>query len=146
MDYHPSELARSLIQRRSFSLGIVTAGLNHIGPNRTLNGITTRAEELGYAIVLKQLSHFTVGKIRPILQSLIAREVDGILWAVPEVNNNREWLADSLEGVHIPIIFLGMSHSQAFLGCLSTTMLGESLPLSIFWTWAVKELPTSPAL
>ena len=49
LDYRPSELARSLIQRRSFTLGVVTAGLKYIGPNRTLNGITTKAEELGYA-------------------------------------------------------------------------------------------------
>src|SRR3974377_1626391 len=48
-DYQPSALARSLIQQRSYSLGVVTAGLKYIGPNRTLNGITGRASELGYA-------------------------------------------------------------------------------------------------
>src|SRR5512142_2828586 len=50
--YQPSALARSLIQQRSYTLGVVTAGLKHIGPSRTLNGITEAAEEAGYALLL----------------------------------------------------------------------------------------------
>jgi LacI family transcriptional regulator len=41
--YQPSALARSLIQQRSYILGVVTAGLNFTGPSRTLNGITMKA-------------------------------------------------------------------------------------------------------
>jgi LacI family transcriptional regulator len=108
LGYHPSELARSLIHRRSFTLGVVTAGLKYIGPNRTLNGITTEAEELGYAILLKELSHFSVEDVQPILRFLLARQVDGILWAVPEVGNNRDWLADGLNDIPVQVIFLTM--------------------------------------
>ena len=108
LGYQPSELARSLIHRRSFTLGVVTAGLKYIGPNRTLNGITTQAEELGYAILIKELPNFYVEDVQPILQFLLARHVDGILWAVPEVNNNRDWVTEGLGGISIPIIFLAM--------------------------------------
>jgi len=108
LGYHPSELARSLIHRRSFTIGVVTAGLKYTGPNRTLNGITTRAEELGYAILLKELSHFSVEDVRPILKFLLARQVDGILWAGPEVGNNRDWLANGLGDIPVPILFLTM--------------------------------------
>ncbi len=108
LGYHPSELARSLIHRRSLTLGVVTAGLKYIGPNRTLNGITTKAEELGYAILLKELARFSVPDVRPILRFLSARAVDGILWAVPEVSDNRDWLAEGLGGVQIPMVFLAM--------------------------------------
>ena len=108
LGYQPSELARSLIHRRSLTLGVVTAGLKYIGPNRTLNGITTKAEEIGYSILLKELPNFSVDTVQPILQFLLARQVDGILWAVQEVNNNRDWLADGLEGIQVPIIFLTM--------------------------------------
>src|SRR5512140_3406750 len=52
MRYQPSALARSLIQQRSFTLGVVTAGLKYIGPSRTLSGITAAAEEAGYAVLL----------------------------------------------------------------------------------------------
>jgi LacI family transcriptional regulator len=40
--YHPSAIARSLIQQRSFTLGVVIAGLKYVGPSRTLNGIKSR--------------------------------------------------------------------------------------------------------
>lgn len=109
LDYQPSELARSLIQRRSYTLGVVTAGLKYIGPNRTLNGFTTKTEELGYALLLKELPRFSVENVQPIMQFLLGRHVDGILWAVQEVNNNRDWLEAGLTDIPVPILFLTMA-------------------------------------
>jgi LacI family transcriptional regulator len=106
LDYRPSDLARSLIQQRSFTLGVVTAGLKYIGPSRTLNGITQQANEMGYALLLKELPGFTTGEIPALLQSLLARHVDGIVWAMSEVGDNQEWLAEKLPDIPVPIIFL----------------------------------------
>ena len=108
LGYQPSELARSLIQRRSCTLGVVTAGLKYIGPSRTLNGITTKAEELGYALLLKELPGFSSNEIQPQLQFLLARHIDGILWAVPEIGNNRDWVKEGLTGIPVPIVYLTM--------------------------------------
>ena len=63
MRYQPSALARSLIQQRSYTLGVVTAGLKHIGPSRTLNGITQAAEEAGFALLLKELPRYDADNI-----------------------------------------------------------------------------------
>ncbi len=109
LDYRPSELARSLIHRRSYTLGVVTAGLKYIGPNRTLNGITTKAEELGFGVLLKELPRFSVENVQPILQFFLGRQVDGILWAVQEVGNNRDWFAEGLANLPVPILFLTMA-------------------------------------
>lgn len=106
LDYQPSALARSLIQQRSFTLGVVTAGLKFIGPSRTLNGITRKAEELGYALLLEELPRFEVENVKPILQSLLARHVDGIVWAAPQVGDNHRWVDEALTGVPVPIAFL----------------------------------------
>ena len=106
LGYHPSALARSLIQQRSYTLGVVTAGLKYIGPSRTLNGITEKAEGLGYALILKELPGFEAQDLEPILQSLLARQVDGILWAVPEIGDNRNWLWEKLLVLPVPILFL----------------------------------------
>ena len=111
LGYHPSALARSLIRRRTHTLGVVTAGLRYIGPSRTLNGITGQAEELGYSLLLKKLTRFDTGDVEAILNALLARQVDGIIWAVSEVGNNRDWLQDRLPNLPIPIIFLTM-HPQ----------------------------------
>ncbi len=108
LDYRPSALARSLIQQRSYTLGVVTSGLKYLGPSRTLNGITSKAEELGYALLLEELPRFDTEDINPRLQSLLARHVDGIVWAVPEVGDNRRWVDGILNDVPVPIVFLTM--------------------------------------
>src|SRR5512138_153794 len=94
LDYQPSALARSLIQQRSFTLGVVTSGLKYLGPSRTLNGITSMAEELDYALLLEEIPRFDTEDIKPLLQSLLSRHVDGVVWAVPEVGENRRWVDD----------------------------------------------------
>jgi LacI family transcriptional regulator len=110
LGYRPSELARSLIQQRSYMLGVVTAGLKYMGgPARALNGIASQAEELGYAILLKELSHFNTGDLQPLLESLLSRQVDGILWAVPEIGDNHCWLEEWLPGITVPMAFLSMA-------------------------------------
>ena len=108
LDYQPSALARSLIQQRSFTLGVVTAGLKYTGPSRTLNGITSKAEDLKYALLLEELPRFDTEDIKPILQGLLARHVDGIVWAVPEVGDNRLWVDGILNDIPVPVVFLTM--------------------------------------
>jgi len=114
LGYQPSELARSLIHRRSYTLGVVTAGLKYIGPSRTLSGITTKIEELGYALLLKELPRFTTDNIQSLIQFLLARHIDGILWAVPEIGDNRDWLETGLDSIPVPIVFLTMQSRPGF--------------------------------
>jgi len=108
MNYQPSAIARSLTQQRSLTLGIVTAGLKYVGPSHTLNGITKQAEALGYTLLLKELRDFHANEVQPLLNSLLERRVDGILWAVPEVGDNRSWLEEQLGRLAMPMIFLTM--------------------------------------
>ena len=108
MEYQPSAIARSLTQQRSFTVGVVTAGLSYVGPSRTLNGIAEQAERMGYALLLKELPGFSTNHVQPLLNSLIERRVDGIVWAVPEVGDNRAWLDDQAGALSVPAIFLTM--------------------------------------
>jgi LacI family transcriptional regulator len=110
LGYQPSALARSLIQQRSYTLGVVTAGLKFIGPSRTLNGITSKAEEMSYTLLLQEFPRFDTENIEPLLQILLARHVDGIVWAVPQVGDNHRWVDAILEKVPVPIVFLTMEY------------------------------------
>jgi LacI family transcriptional regulator len=112
LGYQPSALARSLIQQRSYTLGVVTAGLKHIGPSRTLNGITSAAEEAGYSLLLKELSRFDAEDVIPIFRALLSRHVDGIIWAVPEVGENRNWVNQQSLDLKIPIVYLAMEPKE----------------------------------
>jgi DNA-binding LacI/PurR family transcriptional regulator len=106
LGYQPSAIARSLIRQRSFTLGVVTAGLGFFGPARVLNGIIEKAEEMGFTLLLKELPSFDAKDIEPLLNSLLARQVDGIVWGVPEVGTNRDWLRDRLPELPAPLILI----------------------------------------
>jgi len=108
LGYQPSALARSLIQQRTYTLGVVTAGLKYFGPSRTLSGITNAAEAYGYSLLLKELPSFNANRVAPILQEFLSHHADGVIWAVPEVGMNREWLDNPPNMVEIPIVFLTM--------------------------------------
>jgi LacI family transcriptional regulator len=108
LEYQPSAVARSLSQQRSYALGVVTAGLGYVGPSRTLNGIAGQAERMGYALLLKELPRFDAEDLEPIFNSLLAQQIDGIIWAVPEVGDNRAWLDDRLADLPVPVLFITM--------------------------------------
>ncbi|MBN8657038.1 MAG: LacI family DNA-binding transcriptional regulator [Anaerolineae bacterium] len=108
MGYRPSALARSLIQQRSYTLGVVTYGLKYIGPSRTLNGIADQADELGYMLLMKELDNFGSDSIDEVIGSLLARQVDGIIWVAPEIGSNHDWVDKQSENIPVPVLFLAM--------------------------------------
>jgi len=109
LGYRPSTLARSLIQQRSYTLGVVVFGLKYIGPSRTLNGIADAAEKLDYMLLMKELdNHYDTNSVKSVIDSLLSRQVDGIIWAAPEIGDSHTWLKDHLDSIPVPIIFLAM--------------------------------------
>jgi LacI family transcriptional regulator len=108
LGYNPSTLARSLIQKRSYTLGVVTFGLEYIGPSRTLNGIADKADELGYMLLMKELDNFDTNRIGDVINSLLARQVDGILWVAPEIGDNHSWVEEKKDKISVPVLFLAM--------------------------------------
>ncbi len=130
LGYQPSALARSLIQQRSYTLGVVTAGLKHIGPARTLNGITSAAEEAGYSLLLKELPRYDAEDVIHIFQALLSRHVDGIIWAVPEVGENRNWVDKQALDLKIPIVYLTMEPKQNISTVSIDNYLGGRMAMS----------------
>ena len=112
LSYHPSAIAQSLSRQKSYLFGVVTAGLKYIGPSRTLSGITSKAEELGYGLLLKELASFSSNNVKPLLHWFKSHQVDGIIWAAPEIEDNRYWIKDILPEIEIPIIFLTMEEQK----------------------------------
>jgi LacI family transcriptional regulator len=108
LGYHPSTLARSLSQQRSYTLGVVTFGLKHIGPSRTLNGIADKADGLGYMLLMKELDNFDTTRMDDVIDSLLARQVDGIVWVAPEIGDNHAWVDERLDKIPVPVLFLAM--------------------------------------
>lgn len=108
LDYRPNILARSLIHQRSNTLAVVAWGIDYFGPSRTVVGIEQKAHELGYSLFLNLVGRPDDGTREHVLDTLIAHRVDGIIWAVPEVGDNRAWLESSHLEQLPPIVFLSM--------------------------------------
>lgn len=106
LDYRPNAVARSLSMKRTNNFGLVTAGLEFTGPSVTMSGIAKETEQLGYGLYLKDLPRFNTDSIQNIIDWFLARQVDGIIWAVPEIGNNRDWINNFIDNIRIPIIFL----------------------------------------
>jgi LacI family transcriptional regulator len=113
--YAPNMLARSLIQGRSHILGVVAYGLEYFGPSRVLTGIEQQAAEMGYSISLNLVHEPTSDEIERLLRGLFARQVDGIIWAIPEVGHNRLWSHAESPGFPVPVILVGGMDGQATL-------------------------------
>ena len=130
LGYQPSALARSLIRQRSYTLGVITAGLKDIGPSRTLSGITSAAERAGYSLLLKELPHFGANNMAPIFQTLLSRHVDGIIWAVPEVGENLNWIDKSSPDLDIPMVYLTMKSREKICVVSIDNYLGGQLAMA----------------
>jgi DNA-binding LacI/PurR family transcriptional regulator len=130
LNYQPSALARSLIRQRSFTLGVVTAGLDFLGPSRTLSGITSTAEEAGYSLLLKVLPNFDSNSVVPIFQMFLSHHVDGIIWAVAEVGENRNWVNKLPSDLDIPIVYLTMESRENISVVSINNYLGGRIAMS----------------
>jgi LacI family transcriptional regulator len=108
LGYRPNILARSLVNRRSNTLAVVAWGIDYYGPSRTVLGIEQKSDELGYSLFLSLMAQPGDNHIDRIVDTLIARRVDGIIWAVPEVGDNRLWIDTARLASLPPIVFLSM--------------------------------------
>jgi LacI family transcriptional regulator len=107
LDYRPNILARSLIHQRSNTLAVIAWGIDYFGPSRIVVGIEQEANELGYSLFLSLVSHPTDDH-EQILDTLISRRVEGIIWAIPDVGDNRSWVQTSRLDQLPPVVFLSM--------------------------------------
>jgi LacI family transcriptional regulator len=108
LGYRPNVLARSLIHQRTNTLGVVAWGIDYFGPSRTVVGIEQQAHQLNYSLFLNLVDRPDDSDTAQVLDTLIAHRVDGILWAVPQVGNNRLWLESTPMEQLPPIVFLSM--------------------------------------
>lgn len=107
LGYAPNMAARGL-KGRSRTLGVVATGIEYYGPSRTLASIEKRANELGLSLLLSLITDPETESGEETLTNLLAHQIEGILWAVPEIGGNREWLYERVQEIDTPAVFLSM--------------------------------------
>ena len=117
MGYTPSALARGMIRRRSLTIGVLFPRLNLNGTALILDAISDQADCLGYTLLLKEAPTLELERVDRLLRSLLDYRVDGIIWALPQVGANRQYLAEMDSPA--PLVLLNhAAHPQAPSICL----------------------------
>ncbi|MCS7088749.1 MAG: LacI family transcriptional regulator [Thermoflexales bacterium] len=104
--YRPSAIARSLIKRASGMIGVVASGFHFFGPAQLLAGIERQATELGWQLMLQVATD--PSDYDRVATTLIAQQVEGVIWAYPELSSDRERAFHQQLRPHAPILFLSM--------------------------------------
>lgn len=112
--FQPSAVARSLVHRRSQTLGVIVAGLRYFGVAQTLNGITEESQAAGYGVLLKEIESTDTVDIAPVIEFMIAHRVEGIIFAAPQLGTNIATVRAQLPTACPPIVFLKSEPSPAF--------------------------------
>lgn len=106
--YRPNAIARSLITRSSGILGVVASGFQLFGPAQLLAGIERQATELGWHLMLQIADRSNPDDYDRIAANLITQNVDGVIWAYPELTGERERAFHEQLKPHTQIVFLSM--------------------------------------
>jgi LacI family transcriptional regulator len=92
LGYQPNIFARGLVSQRSYTLAIVSWGLDRYSPSQFVMGVEREADNLGYSLLLTLMRRSRLENIDAFLNSLLARQVDGIIWQAPRVGANLDWI------------------------------------------------------
>lgn len=112
LGYSPNALARSLSSGSTNTFGVVGYGLSYFGPSNVLQGIEKKSNELGFSLLLSLLDGFNSDRIDSILDNLLSRQVDGIIWAVPGNDNLIGELSGRFSNIPVPVVYLNKLQSQ----------------------------------
>src|SRR6476659_4582094 len=88
LDYRPNWVARSLVTRRTYVIGLVIPDLMHSFFAEVAKGVTRKFEPLGYQIIISNSEENPEVEERQ-LELLISRNVDGLIVASAQPNGRR---------------------------------------------------------
>ncbi len=104
LDYHPSQIARSLKTRQTFLLGMVISDITNPFFPRVVRGAEDAANEHGYLIVTSNTDH-QIEREKRVISILRNRRVDGILLVVAPSDNETVHISNAIAS-GIPIVCL----------------------------------------
>lgn len=104
LDFNPNTLARSLIIKRTNTLGIVVPSVTNMFFTMVVQGIEKECRALGYTVLLSDSDgdgEREIGCVR----NLMSRQVDGLIVVDPATENMEQHRYDDIIK-HIPIVFI----------------------------------------
>jgi DNA-binding LacI/PurR family transcriptional regulator len=127
LGYRRNTAARSLVTRRSQTIGVLAAEMGQYGPANTLLGVQQAAREAGYFVSIEAIKEAGTGAISDAVRHLTDQGADGIIVIVPH-----DGTVQALEGLtlDVPVILVGAPGGGLFSGALVDQKLGARLAVS----------------
>ena len=104
LDYRPNWIARSLVTRRTYVIGLVIPDLMHSFFAEVAKGVTRKFEPLNYQIVIANSDENADIEERQV-ELLLARSVDGLIIASTQPNGRRN-LFGTLANRGVPYVMI----------------------------------------
>ncbi|SER94255.1 LacI family DNA-binding transcriptional regulator [Pedobacter rhizosphaerae] len=103
VNYRANPIARSLKERRSYSIGIIVSEIANNFFSQVINGIESIAYDKDYHVIISQ-SHESFEQEKLNVDHLASRSIDGLLIALSSETQNIDYLRD-LYAKGLPIVF-----------------------------------------
>jgi DNA-binding LacI/PurR family transcriptional regulator len=124
LGYRRNTAARSLVTRRSQTIGVLASELSQYGPANTLLGVEQAARNAGYFVSIAALKSVSRESIFDAVRHFMDQSVDGIVVSVPH-SETLLALADLQVGV--PVVAVGSLGNEAVSGAMVDQTRGAEL-------------------
>ncbi|SDW67574.1 transcriptional regulator, LacI family [Arthrobacter sp. yr096] len=113
LGYRRNTAARSLVTRRSQTIGVLGSEMAQYGPSHTLLGVQQAARDAGYFVSVAALREVTPETIKDAIAHFMDQGVDGIVVTVPHPGT-----FDVLRGItaHVPLVAVGSVGDEQLSG------------------------------
>lgn len=124
LGYRRNTAARSLVTRRSQTIGVLGSDMSHYGPANTLLGVQQAARDKGYFVSMASLDEVTPAAIKDALEYFMMQSVDGIVVIVPH-----ETMFESLSTISmsVPLVAVGFGVDERLSVAAVNQKMGASL-------------------
>lgn len=103
MGYNPNHVAKSLVSRKTYTIGVVVPEISHSFFPEVIRGIEEIIYKMGYQIILAHSSESS-DREKKVIEMLRSKRVDGILISCSQQTENHKYFAE-LAKSDTPIVF-----------------------------------------
>ena len=110
LGYRRNTAARTLVTRRSGSIGVITAEMNHFGPASTILGLESACRAAGYSVSLEGLPEISAAALRHAMDRVLDHAVEAVVMIV--AHQEALAIAQSLD-IGVPLVLVDGDLSTA---------------------------------
>jgi DNA-binding LacI/PurR family transcriptional regulator len=127
LGYRRNTAARSLVTRRSQTIGVLGVELAQYGPANTLVGVQQAAREAGYFVSIAALKDSTADSVADAVRHFTDQGADGIIVIVP--HGGTVQTLESLR-LQVPVVVVGAGSPGRFSGAMVDQKLGARMAVA----------------